>query len=402
MKEDVVKVRSGKTTYYLNKNMFGVLENDNKNPLCCITVSNNSLSIDFWKGCSYQCAYCHVQGIYPDLDENLKMISIPRERTEFSVREIVESLVNHKYFKKDYTVISIATSSTEPFANKKTTENTLEIMETFIDLGMKNPFWIVTKAGVPDLALERLSKVSKNGNKVMISFCWANNPKNIEPVKNDRFKNIDKLKEMGIYTSWYLRPLVKEWGANFKNLELMFNEVSQKYLQYIDIIVPGGLRWTEGIEFGLKVIRKQKMPKLLKKYNKKTLSNRLKKQIIKLSNKYFKGTPIYFNSSCAISHMLDMPSITLTYLFNRDSCNMSICKNRNKALCKNFNLTSKDYEKIEEILNKQEIDIKIKKINVRKNIVSNPKFKNFNYSEQQQIKKVIANYIIEEKNYDSK
>lgn len=212
-KKNEININYNGKEYILCEYMYGVLKMDHNSPLCCVSEANNSFSIDYWKGCSFQCAYCHVQGIYEDLDENYKMYKNPIPRSRFSIEEIIDALVEHPYFEKDESIISIATSSTEPFANPKVTESTLRIMEYFSSKGYKNPFWIVTKAGIPNGISDRLKKICDNGNKIMISVCYAGNPKNIEPMNNNRFRNIETLKDTGVTVSWYLRPLVKEWGG---------------------------------------------------------------------------------------------------------------------------------------------------------------------------------------------
>ena len=391
MKNDnSINVKINGKYYKLCKYMFGVLEMNHNSPLSCVSEANNSFSIDYWKGCSFQCAYCHVQGIYEDLDNNFRMYKNPIPRSKFTIENIVDALISHKFFKKNDSLISIATSSTEPFANIQTTNNTLQIMEYFVKLGYTNPFWIVTKAGIPHSISKRLKKICDNGNKIMISICYANNPREIEPVQNNRFKNIEELKETGVVVSWYMRPLVKEWGANEKNLELMIKKISKQYYDYIDMIIPGGLRWTEGIEFGLQDIRGLKMPKLIKKYNKKTLSTTLENTIVRLCKKYFKNKPVYFHSSCGISHMLNKPNISLLNIFDVDTCNKLICHNKCKDLCNKRYFSNDELLEIEKELKQQNIDIELKDINETDKIVSIPDFNVLSYTIQQQIKKTIA------------
>ena len=390
LRENKISITYNNKTYDLCEYMFGVLKMDHNNPLCCVSEANNSFSIDYFRGCSFQCAYCHVQGIYEDLDKNLRMRTKAEPRSKFSIKEIIDELIKHPYFVKDKSIISIATSSTEPFANPVVTKKTLEIMEYFVQIGYKNPFWIVTKAGIPSEIVNKLKKIVDNGNKIMISICWANNPIEIEPIKNNRFRNIELLKDTGVYVSWYLRPLVKEWGANKENLEGMFKSISEKYYDYIDIIVPGGLRWTEGIEFGLKDMRKLEMPDLVKENNKKTLSNEIETCIIELCNKYFPNKPVYFNSSCAISHMLNRTNIAMLNIFDKSICYKSICKNKCCEKCKNICFDKDDLEYYQEELKKQGINIKLLSIDFNNKIKSIPDFNSFSYAEKQQIRKSIA------------
>lgn len=397
VKENVMNVEVNGKKHTLCEYMFGVLEMDHESPLCCVSEANNSFSIDYWKGCSFQCAYCHVQGIYEDLDEKFRMYKYPIPRSRFSIEEIIDALVEHKYFEKDKSVISIATSSTEPFATEKVTESTLRIMEYFVELGYKNPFWIVTKAGVPKNISNRLRKICDNGNKIMISICYANNPKEIEPSQNNRFRNIEELKNTGVTVSWYMRPLVQEWNASKVSLENMIQSVSEKYYDYIDMIIPGGLRWTEGIEFGLKNIRGLEMPKLIKEYNKKTLSNDIENDILELCDKHFPNKPVYFHSSCGISHMLNKSNIALLNIFDSEVCKKSKCFNSCKNKCLKRQFEHNELLNFENALLKNGINIKIHNVDLERKIVSTPEFDSYTYTIKQQIKKTIAEVISEEK-----
>lgn len=390
LKENIKKITVNNKEYKLCEFMFGVLEMDHNSPLSCVSEANNSFSIDYWKGCAWQCAYCHVQGIYEDLDENYRMYNRPIPRSKFTIEEIIDALVIHPYFQKNISVLSIATSSTEPFANSEVTENTLRIMEYFVELGYKNPFWIVTKAGIPSGIEDRLKKIVANGNEIMISICWCDNPYQIEPVQNNRFKNIENLKNTGVTVSWYMRPLVEEWSANPEQLEQMILDVSKDYYNYIDMIIPGGLRWTEGIEFGLQDIRGLEMPNLIKEHNKKTLSNNIEDVIIKLMKKHFPGKPVYFNSSCGIAHMLKRSNVALLNIFDASICDKSICYNECKNKCKKSSFNDHELRQIENALNKEKIEICIKRIDNVNYIDSIPDFNNFSYTVKQQIKKTIA------------
>lgn len=395
LKENKILITKDGKKYELCEYMFGALKMDHSSPLCCVSEANNSFSIDYFRGCPFQCAYCHVQGIYEDLDENLRMPNKATPRSKFTIKQIIDELIKHPYFVKDKSIISIATSSTEPFASEITTNKTLEIMEYIVSLGYKNPFWIVTKAGIPDGIQDKLKMIVDHGNQIMISICWANNPKEIEPSRNNRFRNIEKLKGTGVCVSWYLRPLVKEWGANKDNLEAMMKSISEKYYDYIDMIVPGGLRWTEGIEFGLKDMRGLEMPVLVKENNKKTLSTEIEQIICELAKKYFPSKPVYFNSSCAISHMLNRTNIAMLNIFDKTICDKSICKNKCLSLCKNIHFNDDDLRLYEEELSKQGIIIKFNSIDFENKINSVPSFDSFDYSIKQQIRKTIALLYLE-------
>ena len=63
LKENKILITKDGKKYELCEYMFGALKMDHSSPLCCVSEANNSFSIDYFKGCPFQCAYCHVQGI---------------------------------------------------------------------------------------------------------------------------------------------------------------------------------------------------------------------------------------------------------------------------------------------------------------------------------------------------
>lgn len=384
----VVKSKSGKS-YCLNNQLFGTLSKDINSPLHCVSVSNNSLSIDIWKGCSFQCKYCHVQGIYEDIEKYGKMNIVAEKRNNCSVEEIVTSLFNHPFFVPNKSIISIGTSSTEPLAYGKVLQSTIDIMKTFIKYGLKNTFWIVTKAGLPIEILDDIKQMSQHGNKIMFSICYAGNPKEIEPAQNNRFLNVDKFADIeNVEIAWYLRPLVEEWGANKENLNKLFDCVSKDYGKYIKYIVPGGMRWTEGIEYALTEINNIQLPDLVKENNIKTLGDNIIAHINNLCKKYFPDVEVFYNSSCPISRMLNKSNITMADCV-KNNCINSLCKNQ-CSRCINVNF----YSNFSKYLKSLGLDVEVFGIEKRK-IKSVPEFKYLHYVQQQIIKQFMAGYLNE-------
>ena len=388
-----LKVIKKEKEYKLNEQPFGVLTNDENDPLFSVSVSNSSLSIDIWSGCSYGCKYCHVQGIYHYIKDNNGMRKCPIRDGKYDIYEIITSLLNHPFFEKNETIISIATGSTEPFGSAKVSKSTIEIINELVKRKCYNPIWIVTKAGIPEQHIQDLVNIAKKGIKIMISICWAGNPKEIEPIQNNRFKNIEKLKNNdNIFIAWYMRPLVKEWGANKSNLIKMFEYVNDNYKDCIDFIVPGGLRWTSGIEYALTEINNIKLPNLIKNDNKKTLDNNIIKLINKLSYKYFPNIPVFYNSSCTLSNMLQKSNISLSNNRKNNGCKFSRCPYIQTQRC-NKCMIINDFNEIEEELNGMGINIKFKMIDLNKNIIKSiPELNSFNYTIKQVIIKKIAKY----------
>lgn len=315
---------------------FGVLVPDASHPLSCVSVANSALSIDLWVGCTWQCVYCHVQGSDQDLAENGAMPRKPRRRSQHTVDEIIDALLEHPFFVPDVTMISIGTASTEPFA-PGVVNSTFEIMNTFIRRGLKNPFWIVTKYGVPRGRKDDFEHIVKSTRGLMISLCWANNPLEVEPVQNNRFANAEEAKAAGAVLTWYMRPLSPEWSGTRDGIEKMMRRVkSSPVAPLLSAIVPGGLRWSEGIENAVTEIRDlSSVPgfEVLEDNAKGDLSHELAQDILSLAEEYFPGMPVYFKSSCALTYMLEVASISSVQALSGRECNMSICPSEQRTRC---------------------------------------------------------------------
>lgn len=396
--DNLVGSKTG-NNYQLTTYMYGCLDPRSNALLSNVSVTGNSLSIDIWTGCSLQCAYCHVQGVREDLDPtDWKMRKKPIRRTSHTIDQILSELVESPFFEKDKTVLSICTSSTEPFVGDEVIESTMSIMEWFTKKNMKNPFWIVTKAGVPSKIIERLKNVTKT-NKIIISICWANNNSTIEPYIKNRFENIEKFRDTsGIYFTWYLRPLVREWSDDFAHLENMFKLVSQKHRKDIHSIVAGGLRWTEGIEYGLSEVRNLKLPDNVSSASRhtKTLTEDEFALIKQLSEKYFgKDMLVYLHSSCMLSEILRVNNMAMTNWFRPIACSESVCTFKQREKCC-INMNKLNLNVLNRMFEDKGIDIKIKEIGEKDGVnklVTVPELKTFAPAVSQKVVTMIASYF---------
>jgi DNA repair photolyase len=389
--EPLVQIK-GMTTgqeFSLREYTYGVLVPDNNHPLSSVSVSNSSLSIDLWIGCTWQCRYCHVQGTYQDLDERGSMPRKPKRRNQFSVDQILDELVKHPFFIADETIISIGTASTEPFA-PAVVDSTFEIMDGFVRRGLRNPFWIVTKGGVPKGRKLDFARISNATCGLMLSLCWADNPDTIEPAHNNRFLNSEEAKEAGATIAWYMRPIVPEWSGNRDRIEMMMLWVKKHYGEVIDMIVPGGLRWTEGIENGLVEIHKLPMPDIPRDDNVKSLPQELVDSIFSLSAEHFPGTPVYLKSSCALTRMLKIPSITSVQVFARSECEASRCPLAQRRICAQGSVYNMTAERAQGILDGLGIPAHVVSWDINHGLVTHPEMSKFTYAVRQTVFKHLA------------
>mgnify|MGYP001241977824 FL=1 len=383
---------NGMTTgreFYVREYTYGVLVPDNNHPLSCVSVSNSSLSIDLWVGCSWQCRYCHVQDTNQDLADQGTMPRKPRRRNQFTVDQILDELVKHPFFIADETIISIGTASTEPFA-PTVVDSTFEIMDGFVRRGLRNPFWVVTKGGVPKGRKLDFARISDATRGLMLSLCWADNPDTIEPAHNNRFLNAEEAKEAGATIAWYMRPIVPEWSGNRDRIEMMMLWVKKHYGDIIDMIVPGGLRWTEGIENGLVEIHKLPMPNIPRDDNVKSLPQELADSIFSLSAEHFPGIPVYLKSSCALARMLKIPSITSVQVFARPGCEASRCPLAQRRICAQGSAYNMTVERAQGILDDLGIPANVVSWDTNRGLVTHPEMSKFTYAVRQTVFKHLA------------
>lgn len=390
--EDFVPV-IGKTTgreFLVRRLTYGVLVHDPAHPLSAVSMSNSAMSMDLWAGCTWRCKYCHVQGTLQDLVNNGTMAIRPQRRNPFAVGDIVDELVKHPYFVPNQTIISIGTASTEPFAPGLVTESTFEIMQAFIDRGLSNPFWIVTKGGVPKGRKIDFARITRATKGLMLSLCWSDNPDTIEPVRNNRFANAEEVKEAGATISWYMRPIVPEWSGTVDRIEMMLLWVKKHYGDVIDMIVPGGLRWTQGIENGLVEIHGQPMPDIPRDDNRKALPEELVKAIFRMCVEHFPGTPVYLKSSCALSKMLKIPSITSVQAFARSECEISSCPIAQRQICANGCIFRLGISEVQNILNRLGVPAQVMGWDCVRGLVTKPDMTSFTYAVRQTVFKHLA------------
>ena len=171
---------------------------------------------------------------------------------------------------------------------------------------------------------------------------------------------------------------------------MMMLWVKKHYGDVIDMIVPGGLRWTEGIENGLVEIHKLPMQDIPRDDNVKLLPQELVDSIFSLSAKHFPSIPVYLKSSCALTAMLKIPSITSVHVFARHKCESSRCPLEQRRVCTKgsaYNMTS---EKAQAILDNLGIPAHVVSWDINHGLVTHPEMSKFTYAVRQTVFKHLA------------
>lgn len=384
---EIPRRQPSKDVGLMREHTYGVLVADGDHPLSSVSVANSSLSIDLWTGCAWQCAYCHVQGSLADLNDELAMDRVTRRRTNHSIPEIVDALIEHPFFSTS-TVLSIGTASTEPLAPGKVVDSTFDIIDEIQRRGLDNSFWIVTKRGMPASHLARLEAAVERSSGIMLSMCWAGNPAEVEPVQNWRFLNAEQAKASGASIAWYLRPLSAAWSGQPQRIEEMMVSVRNRLpAGTIDYIVPGGLRWSEAIERVMRDHHGVEFPNAAEAEDEsksELAGSALGQQIVELAARYFPSVPVYFRSGCALSAMLRRPSISgVARLAPRD-CLCSVCPTAQRWLCAASGVHNLSAVDVQHVATKMGIPVEVIRFD-GSSLDSTPPFESLPYAYRQSI-----------------
>ncbi len=332
-------------TFRLLKSTYGALSEDPADPLSAVSVANSSLSIDLWKGCTWQCAYCHVQGSIRNLDEGGVMPKKVTRSGLFSEEQVLDSLVSHPFFIPNQTILSIGTSSTEPLANGEVEKSTFELLRILRARKLRNPVWIVTKNHVAHKRLKDIQLFCETGAVLIFSPTINGLDSSIEPLQGDRFKNWREVSLAGARVALYLRPLVREWGSDEKKVSEILEKFKKEMRDVMPAaIVPGGLRWTDGIDYGLQVRGLQWPQNLPRIENGKDLDDALWHHIVQEAQRLFPGVAIVHHSSCALSTILMRSDLSLVFNHAPSECEESHCLPQQRAACNQANANLRENE----------------------------------------------------------
>ena len=327
----------------LLKEKIGALSQNPNNPLSRVCVANSCFSLEPVRGCPLGCAYCIAGNDCRNLmiDErfyhkNIKEIDaaklIPRiPEVLFRGEVLAEAMINHPGFIKDKSIVSVAIGSSEAFL-PGVEQETWAAMKYLTDHGYKNPFWFAVKLGIVDPILDKWLKrfkyLGEREIKIAISVSESNAPAWLEPYRADRFRNLDKVKESGVYISHHLRPIIRGITDSEESLAVALD----KSLKISESVCVGGLRIDPGIVLLWKHIN-GKDPNLLPRFTdtekglppQKDLPKNVITMVKKLIKKKGYKTSVYTRSSHVLSCAFGISDVNLyKYRARNDSVFLKI------------------------------------------------------------------------------
>lgn len=288
-------------------------------------------SINSYIGCTINCAYCFLAPIKIVPMRPIKVID---------EEELIDNMINDKYFEKDKTVISL-NNRTDPFISDEVKSSTFKLLDIMERKEIKNIVTITSKGLLTKDDAVRLDKYKNI--KIVIIATYNGIPSKIQPIaqinQENTMKNVSKCKK--VYLLHQFRPIIPDINDD----EQTIRKVVEFAKKYCDATIFQGVRVNDYIKNRLKK----------RNYNYKGIVGDSHKQKSKTTDDIFetlkkedKNYQIFDHTSCALGYMFKMPDYNLHYL-----------KRECSELCKNYNLCHNDNHKVPE-----ELDIVLKKIGV--------------------------------------
>jgi DNA repair photolyase len=246
-----------------------------------ISQHKSFLGVDTFIGCNAGCAYCF---------RYRKEIIDPRRTCED--REIVDGLLQHPFFVRGVTPLSVNSNSTDPF-HAAVRASTLDILDMLESSGITNPITLITKVPLPEQEIQRLHSSSKLNLDVNVSYSAM--PEEVEPISaNARIDFMKRLAEAPIRVALFARPIVADWNATAEHFRAIFHAAR---LANVGAIIVGGLRLSDGIRSN---IRRSGLaiPLGHAKDYKKYLPAELKDLILEVYREMGMNTPLVRRASC--------------------------------------------------------------------------------------------------------
>jgi DNA repair photolyase len=243
----------------------------------------------------------------------------------YSIPQIVDLLLGHKYFIPHQTVLSFG-NQTDPFL-KKNIEMTLQFFKILESHKLKNPVAVVTKKLIPDYFIDEIQSLQF----VRPIFClsYSGLPKTIEKRVNpeENRKNFQMLSKHGLSVVHFWRPLL-EINGTFKTLQ----EVLDYVVQYAIASVYIGIKLNPHLMTIYKKNPNLRVPEFLSEYYGDYIPEGVEERLRMHAKRNYPHYPLYMHTSCAISLAISIPDYNAT-VYTDPICKASECPSWKRNIC---------------------------------------------------------------------
>lgn len=280
-------------------------------------------SVNSYIGCTINCGYCFLAPI--------KIVPM-RPIKAVDEEELINEMMNDKYFVKHETVISL-NNRTDPFISDEVKGSTFKLLDIMEQQKLRNIVTITTKGLLNEEDAIRLDNYKNI--KVVIIVTYNGIPLKIQPInrkiQEETIKNISRCKNVHLLHQF--RPIIP--GVN--DDEKTIREIVNYAKKYCDATIYQGIRVNEYI--------KERLEERDYNYEGKFDVHKLKSKttddiFMKIQSEDL-DYQIFDHTSCALSYLFNNPDYNMHY--KKKDCS-NTCKNYDN--CHNMQLeTSRNIEK---------------------------------------------------------
>lgn len=271
-------------------------------------------SINSYIGCTINCGYCFLAPIKIVPMRPIKVVD---------EEELINSMINDKYFEKGKTVISL-NNRTDPFITKEVKESTFKLLDIMDNLKLNNIVTITSKALLTEEDAKRLDNYKNI--KIVIIVTYNGIPLKIQPINQKiqeiTMKNVSKCKN--VFLLHQFRPIIPSVNDDEKTIRKIFDYAKQ----YCDATIFQGVRVNKFIRTRLEERDYQYKGSIDDQHKQKSKTTDDIFEVLRNENKNYQ---IFDHTSCALSYLFKNPDYNLHYL-----------KNKCSSLCQNYFLCHKD------------------------------------------------------------
>ena len=285
-------------------------------------------SINSYIGCTINCGYCFLAPIKIVPMRPIKVIE---------EEELINDMINDKYFEIDKTVISL-NNRTDPFISPEVKESTFKLLDIMDRMGLKNIVTITSKGLLTEEDAKRLD--TYKNIRVTIIVTYNGIPMHIQPIsqvnQETTMKNASKCENVNLLHQF--RPIIP--GVN--DDEETIRKIVGYAKQYCDATIYQGIRVNDYIEERLEERNYTYEGNIGDSHKQKSENT---DSIFKRISEEDLSYQIFDHTSCALSTLYNMSDYNLHY--TKKDCPQS-CENY--ELCHSNNYTIPD--DLADILNK--------------------------------------------------
>lgn len=285
-------------------------------------------SINSYIGCTINCGYCFLAPI--------KIVPM-RPIKAIDEEELIDNMVNDKYFKEHETVLSL-NNRTDPFISPEVKASTFKLMDIMEEKGLNNIVTITTKGLLTKEDAEKLDQYKNI--KVVIIVTYNNLPLKIQPIKKEiqeeTMKNISACNNVILLHQF--RPIIPGLNDDEETIRKTVNYAKQ----FCNATIYQGIRVNQYI--------KDRLEERDYTYNGEFDTHKQKSKdtdsVFEKLKEEDESYQIFDHTSCALSYIFEKPDYNMHY--SKIDCS-KYCKNYDRCHSEKFSIPKNLEQELERI-----------------------------------------------------